>query len=149
MNALVQTVTLLNRRPTLLHLPPVFDAAPDSEGNPRPELHRSTPLSPGSVKAPVATVIPADVWERTRRHRAVKQWLALGWVSEKPADVVAPSEAPPPDNLLGYGISAAVLMVEQEADFDTLRMWQQAEGRQPVKDALAKRIAALPGGKKR
>jgi hypothetical protein len=141
--AAIADVTLLNRRPTILHLPPLFAVPKDAEGNDRPDLQRSVPLTPGDAKRPVATVVRSDVWGRCKEHKAVKQWLRLGWIAVKPADVAAPTEAPPPDNLLEYNVQAAIALVDTEKSEANLRAWIAAEGRQPVRDALNKRLVAI------
>ncbi len=150
MSAAAAEVILLNHRPTILHLPPQFDIPKDAEGNERPELQRSIPLTPGDARRPVATIVRSEVWERAKKHKAVKQWLTLGWVREKPPEVQAPTEAPPPDNLLEYGVQAAIAMVDTEKSEANLRSWMAAEGRQPVKDAIRKRldVVAKPAAKR-
>ena len=61
-------VVLLNRRPTILHLPPQVVVDKNGEGRDRPRCLNSIPLNPGSVKQPVATVVPADAWKRAQEH---------------------------------------------------------------------------------
>lgn len=141
-------ISVLNRRPTILHLPPAVITTKDGEGNTRQAVLSSIPLTPGSQQRPVATVISREDWQRVQKHPAVKQWLTLGWIAEKPADVVAPTEVPPPDDLLAYSGPAAIALVETEQSEGTLRKWLAAEGRKPIKDAIGERLAALKAVKK-
>lgn len=138
----MDTIAILNRRTTVLHLPPRVIVGKDADGD-RVSLEPSTPLMPAGKDKPVATSVPLEVWERAKQHRSVKQWLALGWVGEKPADVQAPTETPPPDSLSGYAGPAALALVETEQNESTLRMWLAAEGRPPIKDAITKRLSTV------
>lgn len=134
-------VAILNTRPTLLHLPPLMSVT-EIAGDKRPELGTPTSLMPGKPTAPVMTLVPADVWERSAKHPAVKQWLAAGWIREKPADVQAPTEAPPPLSLADVKEQTALAMVESENNPDTLNMWGRAEKRAPVREAIAKKLTS-------
>lgn len=136
-------VSIINRRPTILHLPPQVVVDKNGEGRDRPRCLDSVPLKPGSDRQPVATPVAAEVWERAKDHKIVKQWIRLGWVSVKPADVAAPTDTPPPPDLSGYQGPAAIGLVETEESVVTLRMWDGAESRQAVKKAIVDRLKSL------
>ena len=138
-----QTVGVLSRRPTILHLPPRATAGKTPEGDMRVDVGAPIPLAPGSPEHPVVTFVAAEEWERAKKHPIVKQWLTIGWVKEKAPDAEAPTEAPPPDDLLHLSGPAATALVETERSASVLGKWLVAEGRQPVKDAIAKRLKAL------
>lgn len=137
-----ETVAILSHRPTILHLPPEVRTSKDRDGD-VVFLEASTPLKPGERNRPVATIISAEAWKRAKEHKAVKQWLKIGWVSEQKAAEPAPTETPPPESLAGYAGPAAMAMVETEQNEATLRMWLAVEGRPIVKEAIAKRLSIV------
>lgn len=142
MDANFETVALLSRRPTILHLPPRVETKKDRDGD-VVFVEASTPLKPGSRERPVATVVSLETWQRVRENKAVKQWLALGWLAEQKAAEPAPTETPPPESLGGYAGPAALALVETEQSEATLRMWLAVEGRPPIKEAITKRLALV------
>ena len=138
----METIEILSTRPTLLHLPPLVETGRDADGD-KVSVESPTSLKPGSHKQPVATTVSAEAWARAKGHKVVQQWLRLGWVKEKPAEVEAPAEAPPPESLAGYAGPASLALVETEQSEKVLRGWLAVEGRAPIREAITKRIAAV------
>lgn len=138
----MDTIAILSSRPTILHLPPEVRVSQDRDGE-VVFMEASTPLKPGAPLKPVATAVDLATWERAKKHKAVQQWIRIGWVSEQKADTSAPEEAPPPESLVTYAGPAALALVETEQNEATLRMWLAAEGRPPIKEAITKRLASV------
>lgn len=139
------TTQIVNRRPTLLHLPPVVIVQKDALGEERPDTGKVTSLMPGGKDKAVITDVPTPVWERAAKHPVVKQWLRIGWIRVATPEDKAKGAGPV--DIMGLNLSAAMACVEVEESRAVLDGWLKMEERDPVRSAIAARLARLPAKK--
>jgi hypothetical protein len=100
------------------------------------------------VSAGVTRDFPADVWTQIKDYDVVKNLLSLGALrieTEEPADTAAaPAQAG--DSLADMPLTQALNLIEDSFDLEQLRRWDVKDSRIRVKNAIAKRIAAITEG---
>jgi hypothetical protein len=100
------------------------------------------------VSAGVTRDFPADVWNQIKDYDVVKNLLSLGALrieTEEPADTTAaPVKAG--DSIADMPLTQALNLIEDSFDLDQLRRWDAKDSRIRVKNAIAKRIAAITEG---
>jgi hypothetical protein len=100
------------------------------------------------VSAGVTRDFPAAVWDQIKDYDVVKTLLSLGALrieTEEPADTkVAPAKAS--DSIADMPLTQALNLIEDSFDLEQLRRWDAKDSRIRVKNAIAKRIAAITEG---
>lgn len=135
-------VRVNNTRPTILHLPDKVQVSSNSETGPR-----IAGLGTGKSLLPGGNNVEREEWERSKKNRAVAQWLKIGWLVEG-GNTEEPEGPLAPLSLAQVGPTTAVAMAEGEDDRDVLMRWLKDEERPEVKEALKRKIEALGNPKK-
>lgn len=113
----------------------------DGKGN--PEYH--------SVSSGVNRDFPEDVWEKIKDYPVVKNLISVGAMrieAEESEPVLTPTPAPHSGKkgLANLSIDAAMRLIEDSMDPAQLRLWDEAESRIRVKNAINHRITAIEEG---
>lgn len=104
-----------------------------------------------TVSSGVNRDFPEEVWEKIKDYPVVKELLNIGAMrveAEAPEPVLTPTPAPHAGKkgLVNLPIEAAMRLIEDSMDPAQLRLWDEAESRIRVKNAINHRIAAIEGG---
>lgn len=141
-------VCWINNCATLLHLPDQVGISKSEDGTMRIQSEAS-----GKTLAMGRNNIPVAVAEAARKNKQVASWFncrvpgsGKPWLEED-TDTSKPEGIAPPDSLTGYGVPAAVSLVESEHELRTLEMWERGEQRPQVAEALRRKILNLGGGR--
>lgn len=99
------------------------------------------------VAAGVTRDFPESVWERIKEYPVVKRLLSLGAlrIDEDAAEVTTSLEESV-DSLADMALTKALGLIEASFDLPQLARWDAKEQRIRVKNAIAKRIAAITEG---
>lgn len=135
-------VRVNNTRPTLLHLPDSIVVSTDKDRGPR-----IAGMGTGKTLLPGGNNVDTAEWERAKGNKAVKQWLAIGWLTVG-GDTEEPEGPLAPLNLRSFGNASAITMIDGEDSIEILSRWLQDEDRGDVVSALKRRIESLGKPKK-
>jgi hypothetical protein len=106
-----------------------------------------------TVSAGVNREFPPAIWDKIKGYDVVKNLLALGAlrIEEDQETTTAPehdsADAALADTLQSFDLGKALRLVEDSFDQDQLNRWNAKEQRIRVKNAIARRLEALQGGK--
>lgn len=151
--AAAEFVSVINNRPSLIHLPEEIVFHDEKGNSPRANPSEGFSLIPGRNN------VPRKVWETARKNKAVQGMLGLlkgtggralipkapngkVWLEEA-GDVASPQGVEAPDDLSGRSAPQAMALIDAEEEIDTLRRWLDAEDRADVKQAIRRRVGLL------
>ena len=100
------------------------------------------------VQSGVTRDFPEDVWDKIKDYDVVKNLLKLGALRIEAEEAAPEAEAPKlrTDSIADIALTEALSLVEASFDIDQLRRWDAKDARIRVKNAIAKRIAAITEG---
>jgi hypothetical protein len=95
-----------------------------------------------------------DVWDKIKGYDVVQRLLSLGAlrIEEDTETTAAPPEDEPAaatssDTLQSFDLTRALRLIEDSFDQEQLARWDAKEQRIRVKNAIARRLSELQGGK--
>lgn len=106
-----------------------------------------------TVSAGVNREFPPAIWDKIKGYDVVKNLLALGAlrIEDEDTETTAAPEpeaaAAPADTLQSFDLGKALRLIEDSFDQDQLARWDAKEQRIRVKNAIARRLEELRGGK--
>ena len=100
------------------------------------------------VQSGVTRNFPEDVWDKIKDYDVVKNLLKLGALRIEAEEAAPEAEAPKlrTDSIADIALTEALSLIEASFDIDQLRRWDAKDARIRVKNAIAKRIAAITEG---
>ena len=100
------------------------------------------------IASGVTRDFPEAVWDRIKDYDVVKNLLKLGALRIETEEVAPEAEVAKPkaDTIADLPLTDALNLVEDSFDLDQLRKWDAKDSRIRVKNAIAKRIAAITEG---
>jgi hypothetical protein len=92
-----------------------------------------------------------DVWDKIKGYDVVKRLLSLGALrieeDSETTEAEPAASAPAVDTLHAFDLTRALRLIEDSFDQEQLARWDAKEQRIRVKNALARRLDELRGGK--
>ena len=85
-------------------------------------------------------------WERIKGHDIVKRLLSLGALEVKDEEPAPQVRTIPQEHIKDVNLSDALALIEASFDAEQLSKWDAKDQRIKVKNAIAKRIAAITEG---